>query len=433
MQNQTQTQFLVFLLPLAALFFSSCLKDKCTQHYTYSTYEPVYMEYATLRSAVASSTVQPLTNPGKIYISGNYLFINEVDKGIHVVDNRNPANPVFVSFITIPGNIDIAVKEFVLYADSYIDLLALDISDPQNIALIKRVESVFPQRGEDFMGEIDDSKGVVIDWIETEVTEEIEVDCNGGGAWFGFQENDIALQGGAPGVNFATAEGGGSRNATPGQGGSMARFALNAEYLYTVDFSNLNLFDISNNRDPVFWNEMRIGWNIETIFIYNQLMFIGSQNGLYIYDNADPGNPQFEGSYWHFTSCDPVVVEGDYAYITLRSGTWCNLGENQLDVVNISDPSNPFQVQAYDFTNPHGLGIDNSTLFICDGSAGLKIFDASNPNTIVQNLLYHYPNITTNDVIPFNGLLLMTAEEGIYQYDYNDLGNVFQLSHIPIN
>ncbi len=429
MQIHKQTKIVAFLLLASAFFFSSCMKDKCTQEYTYSVYEPVYMEYATLRASVASSAVQPLVNPGKIFINGNYLYINEVDKGIHVVDNRDPSNPLFISFINIPGNIDIAVKEFVLYADSYIDLLALDISDPRNINLTKRIESVFPQRGGDLMGNIDDSKGVVIEWIETEVTEKVEVDCNGGG-WFGV---DNALQNGATEFVLFSSESGGSRNATPGQGGSMARFALYDNYLYTVDFSNLNLFDISTNTDPVFWNEIQIGWNIETIFIYNQLLFIGSQNGLYIYDNADPGSPQYEGSYWHFTSCDPVVVEGNYAYITLRSGSWCNLGENQLDVVNISNPSSPFQVEAYDLTNPHGLGIDDGTLFICDGAEGLKIYDATNPNTIDQNMLYHYPNITTNDVIPFNGLLLMTAKEGIYQYDYNDLSNIFQLSYIPVN
>ncbi len=432
LQNQT---FAVALLSVVLL--SSCTKDKCVQEHSYSVFEPVYMEYAELRSSVASTDVQPLTNPGKIFIIGDYLFINEVDKGIHIVDNTNPSSPNFVSFINIPGNIDIAVREHVLYADSYIDLLAIDVSDPTNVSVTKRIQSVFPQRGESFMmANIDNSLGAVTGWNEEIVTEEIEVDCSGGGGWWGgFMEGDaVALNSSGGGTNFSGTQSGGTpRNATPGQGGSMARFAMYANYLYAVDHSVMHLFDISSWTDPVKWNEVQIGWNIETIFTYDQKLFIGSQQGMYIYDNTDPAAPQYEGNYWHFTSCDPVVVEGNYAYITLRSGTWCNLGENQLDVVNISDPSNPWQVQAYDMTNPHGLGIDDGTLFICDGSDGLKIYDASNPSSIDQNLLYHYTNITASDVIPYDGLLIMTSAEGIYQYDYNDLSNVSLLSHIPIN
>jgi hypothetical protein len=47
---------------------------------------------------------------GKLFIQGHYIFLNEVDKGIHVIDNSNPAQPRNVAFIDIPGNVDLAVK-----------------------------------------------------------------------------------------------------------------------------------------------------------------------------------------------------------------------------------------------------------------------------------------------------------------------------------
>ena len=36
------------------------------------------------------------------------------------------------------------------------------------------------------------------------------------------------------------------------------------------------------------------------------------------------------------TSCDPVVVQGDYAFVTLRGGTECQGFSNQLDIIDIS-------------------------------------------------------------------------------------------------
>ena len=68
-----------------------------------------------------------MINPGKIYFKEGYIFINEELKGIHVIDNRNPENPQNIGFIEIPGNVDIAIKNNTLYADSYIDLGAIDI------------------------------------------------------------------------------------------------------------------------------------------------------------------------------------------------------------------------------------------------------------------------------------------------------------------
>ncbi|MFT6203825.1 MAG: hypothetical protein ACI9V1_001721 [Spirosomataceae bacterium] len=81
--------------------------------------------------------------------------------------------------------------------------------------------------------------------------------------------------------------------------------------------------------------------------------------------------------------------------------------------------------------NPHGLGIDNGKLFICEGKFRLKSLDASNVNDI--KVQQHIKNINAFDVIPLSGnLLLMVGEDGFYQYDYSDPKNLRQLSKIPV-
>ena len=83
-------------------------------------------------------------------------------------------------------------------------------------------------------------------------------------------------------------------------------------------------------------------------------------------------------------------------------------------------------------TSPRGLGIDNKTLFVCDGNDGLKVYNATNVMQIGNNQVAHFSNIQATDVIPFNNRLLMIGEDGLYQYDYSNIQNITQLSRIPV-
>jgi hypothetical protein len=151
-----------------------------------------------------------------------------------------------------------------------------------------------------------------------------------------------------------------------------------------------------------------------------------------IYSLANPASPAFVSVFEHISSCDPVVIEGNFAYVTLRSGTECNGFTNQLDVVDISSLAHPIKVKSYPMFNPHGLGIDNNILFICDGEAGLKVYSATDPMSIHMNQIAHFQDIKTYDVIPVNGLLMLIGADGLYQYDYSDLKNLTLISQIPV-
>ncbi|NJO03674.1 MAG: hypothetical protein HC880_20145, partial [Bacteroidia bacterium] len=140
-----------------------------------------------------------------------------------------------------------------------------------------------------------------------------------------------------------------------GRGGSLARFAIAGDHLYIVDNSKLHVYNITDPANPLSGAEVHLGVNIETIFPYDNKLFIGSQTGMHIYDRINPNQPKFISRYDHVMSCDPVVVQGNYAYVTLRSGTDCRLGANLLDVIDISNPYHPKIVNSYSMINPHGL------------------------------------------------------------------------------
>jgi len=153
---------------------------------------------------------------------------------------------------------------------------------------------------------------------------------------------------------------------------------------------------------------------------------------MFIYNISNPTSPVYVSTYIHGTACDPVVVDDNYAYITLRSGTPCNTTFNQLEVVNIQNLSAPTLSHTVQMTNPHGLGKDGNTLFVCDGTAGLKVYDASNPTAIPATPTVTVSNIQATDVIPFNNHLLMIGDDGLYQYDYTNVQNISLLSRIPV-
>jgi hypothetical protein len=108
------------------------------------------------------------------------------------------------------------------------------------------------------------------------------------------------------------------------------------------------------------------------------------------------------------------------------------MGVNQLEVVDITDITNPTMKTTVPMTNPKGLGIDNKKLFICDSNDGLKVYDATDVMNIANHQLAHFSNINAHDVIPFNNRLLMIGDDGLYQYDYSNVENISLLSKIPV-
>lgn len=425
--------FTLLISGILLLLLSSCIQDKCEQSVTYITLVPEYISYEDFRSQpIASEAARELKAPGKMYFYNNFIFISELNEGIHIVDNSNPTNPQRVSFINVPGNRDIAVKGNMLYADSYVDLVIIDISDPQAVNQVGREQDVFPYDNwhNGFVG--DPALGIVRNWNEEEVTEMVGCDVSfpsRGGVFFA---NDVlassALDFGTPG-----AEGNFTNAANPGLGGSLARFAIVGTNLYAVTNQELINFGLANPANPAMNGRFNVGFGIETIFPHQDHLFIGSESGMFIYNISNPENPEYVSEFVHARNCDPVVVEDNRAYVTLRSGNGCPGTQNLLHVIDIANMASPRLITSHNFVNPHGLGIRNDVLFICDGEAGLKVYDAKDDWQILNNEIAHYPNIQATDVIPLpNGILLMIGSDGFYQYDYSDVNNITLLSKIEV-
>jgi len=406
----------------SAMLFTGCLKDQCTQKVTHWKDIPVYMTVDEVRGPIAAETPRGLEQPGKIYLYGSYVLISESLKGVHVIDNSNPSNPKNIAFIPIVGNRDIAMKGNVLYADNYMDLVAVDLTNPSQAQLLKRVENLFPTYGTN----PDNANEMLVGYESKLVTEDIACDqTNGVMGW----EDDVLTSNGGGVTSSAGGASGAGR--VSGMGGSMSRFAIMGDHLYAVDNQDMHVISIVTLENPIKVNQVGLTFGTETLFPYEDKLFVGTNTGMAIYNCADPTNPQYLSQFDHAFACDPVFVEGDFAYITLRNGSPCRDSDNQLDIVDISDITNPVLVQSHTMENPHGLSVRDNTLYLCEGDFGFKTFDVTNKNSLTQ---YSELPMKSYDVIavPHTGLLLIVGEDGFYQYDATNNTSLQMLSKIEV-
>ncbi|HZK97691.1 MAG TPA: hypothetical protein VFC67_26040, partial [Prolixibacteraceae bacterium] len=414
---------------LTLIFILSGCEDKYTEQYL--SLEPVYMSYKDFREAVKVESTHSLLKPGKIYYKDNYLFINEIMKGIHVYNNTNPASPQYVGFISIPGNVDMVIKGNIMYADSYIDLVGIDITNPAAAKEVARLKSVFPYSVPPYesyyrLGPIDDTQGVVVDWTVKKVRKEIEqISYPVYPVYFGSTFTNFSLS--------ADAASNGAQQASPvGIGGSMARFGLIGDHLVAVDNSTYYNFDLTNATSPALETKLGMSWGIETMFLSGSNMFLGTSNGMLIYNVADVTKPTYVSNFWHATGCDPVVVQNNRAYVTIRGGNACGSLINRMDILDITNLQNPTLMRSYNMTGPYGLGIDGDVLFVCDGTDGLKVYNAADPYLISEHLIATFKDINAYDVIPLGNSLLMIGSDGFYQYNYSNLNDIKQISSIKV-
>ncbi len=398
-----KTKQLILITILMVSLFSCNNDDSDYELVTVAT--PEFVNKTEFRKMVDIDEPEPIIKAGKIYAYDDYIFINDVNKGVHIIDNTDPEHPKAIKFITIPGNEDISIKNNYLYADSATDLVVFNISDVNNISFVDRLKDVFEIYDYRFpieataadYGDYNRETDIIVGWsVKQELREKMPDDI-----LVDFALNDVARAGAESNV---------------GTGGSLARFQIVDNHLYTVGSYSMSIFNIQNLNNPTYETTQYAGWNIETMFAADNYLYLGSTNGMYIYDLVNPSEPGYVSEFTHWEGCDPVVVDGDYAYLTLRGGNACGQLESVLEVIDISDKSNPTLAERYTLENPYGLGIKQNMLFVCDGTAGLKLFSRNTPTDL--SLVKTIENAQATDVIPLEDKLLMIGDNTLYQYKY---------------
>ncbi len=217
-----------------------------------------------------------------------------------------------------------------------------------------------------------------------------------------------------------------------GQGGSTSRYTIQNNYLYVVDDVSLRVYSVGGGTFSQV-SIQEVGFGIETIFSRPDYLYLGANDGMYIYSLSNPERPGFVFRYSHILSCDPVVVQGNRAYVTMNNANAdCGRGVNQLHIIDITNKQNPAAVAIYNMTSPRGLGVDGTYLFVSEGPHGLKVLDITDErNVFVRESL---TDIHAFDVIARANRLTVTGQDGIFQFSYPSDGDkvLKLLSKIPV-
>ena len=246
--------------------------------------------------------------------------------------------------------------------------------------------------------------------------------CSGEGS------SDSDAGGGTGGDGGGTV--GGGDGPTTGTGGSTARMTISRNFLYAISGRDestgddlVQLFDISTPTAPNPFAQVLLQRGLETLFPYNppgggDYLLVGAEDGVYVLDNTDVGNPRRIGTFEHARAEDPVVARNGYAYVTLRDAGFGVEGANTMSVVDVRDLERPTLVTRISMQGPRGLtigGADGNRVYVCDGRAGLKIFDISDPADPV--FAGSEPDLDCLDVIAFDGRLHAITTDELVQYD----------------
>jgi hypothetical protein len=156
--------------------------------------------------------------------------------------------------------------------------------------------------------------------------------------------------------------------------------------------------DVTNPTNPVHKGSILNGGGIapflnspQGVFVSGNYAYVASagSNALEIVDVSDPTNPVHKGSILNGGGIAPflnspynVFVPGNYAYVA-------SAGSNALEIVDVSDPSNPVHKGSLEDGGgnltpclgiPHGVFVSGNYSFVASsGDDALEIVDVSDP------------------------------------------------------
>ena len=213
-----------------------------------------------------------------------------------------------------------------------------------------------------------------------------------------------------------------------GKGGSLARFTIVGNNLFVVDHYTLKTYDISNPAAMTLKYSTNVGFGVETIYPYKDKLFIGSRDGMFIYSTFADAAPQLLGTARHTRSCDPVVANDKNAFVTLRGGQPCGPAEDGLYIYNIENLLSPQLIKMSALPTPHGLGLQDSILYVCQKNNGLSVFNIDNPaNPVLRKTI---GNKIFEDVICYDNILVAYVSTGIALYDITAAANPVEITTI---
>lgn len=320
----------------------------------------------------ATPPMPPPTDEINMTLAGDRLFVSRGYRGLYVYNVGNPASPRKLAHIPLEFSGGTAVKGNVLFASDYNQLLVMYMTD-NTYKVIARI---------------------------------------GGTSYGGYNDNSGFSCACSSGDEFSPMA------PSPDGGSSYASFAIVDDHLYRVDSSELVVYDISSPTQPKQVSRVSVGWKVQTIHPAQDLLFLGGALGMYIYDREDPAHPKQIARVEHMRACDPVVVSGSTAYVTVRGNGACGTADDELLCVSVEQPDAPVIIGEKPLATPWGLAVQDSRLYVSNGENGYMLLDVS--NAVEPVLEKSWTERPTRDFIWSGNTLFVLQELNVLIFDVTD-------------
>jgi hypothetical protein len=340
-----------------------------------------------------------IINPNNMYLYDTLLLVSDSLNGLLIYSVADEQTPRYRAHIPVRGNHGMAMKDSIIYVNSWGAILAMRLVNDTNYEVTAVIK--------------DDPYHSDMGYFEN----------------YGHASYTGGL--GCSAAPLATdAYGGGTESGgSGGTGGSYAIFAVIDSFLYYINNRELITMDISDAAKPRKLSETSVDWSIETLFPTRDYLFIGGSSGMYVMDRTNPSQPTVKGSITHFRARDPVVVKDSMAYVTLRAGFNSRIiTTDELMVVNLALITSPKLVKEIPLKTPYGLAIADTLLFVAQGSNGWTLFGLSDPHNPASLKSWSTPDV--KDFIWIGDRLYVMCFDRIKIYSVSDPLNPVLVSDV---
>jgi hypothetical protein len=318
-------------------------------------------------------------NPVNFYLYDTLLLISDSVAGIHIYSVKDPRSPKFRMRIPLKGNTGIAMKENVVFANSWGSIIAIRLTGETTYEIVKYIK-------------------------EDPYYSPMPIDYGGGFSCFPSEPAPKPVYSGSGGSS--------------GTGGSYAIFAVIGSYLYYLDGSSVVTMDITTPSQPGKLSSTYIDWSSETLFPTDKYLFVGGSGGMYVLDRSNPAYPSKIGTLTHFRAKDPVVVEDTVAYVTLRTTSDFSVSQDELLSVSLNTITNPYILSEKPLNTPWGLAVSDTLLYVGNGANGFSLLSVKNPS--LMNVMKSWQTPEVKDFIWQGSRLYVMTFEGIEIFDVTD-------------
>ncbi len=354
---------------------------------------------------------------GPLAITGNHAYLTAF-LGISIIDITNRYSPTEVGYIHVYGRIiDIAVSEENLFVATDEDLLwifdireptsPIEIShyySPSNYFRCNKVtihENYGLVAGYDMIG--------ILDFQDLTSVNELGRYLVPIGVYQVTISGDIAFiwdpSHGLHGIDIRNPEETFESCSFNMQRGA-AKMAVQGDLAFIVyrDFELMYILDISVPTNPIVKSSYHLPGYLLEVKVLRNIAYVMSNTEIHIVDFQDASNPVKVGSYIPTSSANltAMAISEDYAYVLA----------DEIFVVNISDPTQPVEINQFDALPNYGhcIAASGNYLYIADyGEGGFHILDTSDPGDIWESDYLEIPGLECTNIAVENNFVYITA------------------------